>query len=435
MAQTVSEAMVDGVLGDLETMPQEPLPAWADMLGSVPTMSAVAGTKAYRGTGTILKGGSGVGQHFGGSQFTSRENRGKRINWRYGGAGATREGLSQANYLNPRNWGRFGSQDYFHHTGPIGGPNATGAAARSSAGRNPATTTNYTPFYAAAAPNWLGRQFAEGGRFAEGKLAQSLRAKELLGPGGELVSPGFYSRVSAAGRLGWMSDKKAARPKTATSVARFLQGAGYSGQAVQEAMGSRMSAGGALAMSGGGSISGRIGGFYAGAGTGVGGQVLRESGRGAHIGFAKSSRMMQGVGLTPGAQYTARQMAQAGFQTAKQAGTWGARAAAVGKGTALAGARIGGLAIPGVNILMTAWLVHDLAKLGVKGVGHGIKTAGEAVQSLEGDLRTGIMDKGFTDTQATMTSRARGVQAIQNSRLNARSILGNEAGAMASHFN
>jgi hypothetical protein len=41
---------------------------------------------------------------------------------------------------------------------------------------------------------------------------------------------------------------------------------------------------------------------------------------------------------------------------------------------------------------------------------------------------------GYNDTEAAATSRARGVMAIQNSRLNARSMLGSEAGMMAAHF-
>jgi hypothetical protein len=41
---------------------------------------------------------------------------------------------------------------------------------------------------------------------------------------------------------------------------------------------------------------------------------------------------------------------------------------------------------------------------------------------------------GFKDNEVAATSRARGVMAIQNSRLNARSLLGSEASMMAAHF-
>lgn len=414
MAQTVSEAMLEGTLGSSE-LPGEPLPWYLDMMESWPTMTASVGTKAFRGSGTVIKGGSNVGQ---------------RSNPRATGWGSTREGMRQANYLNPRNWGRFGSQDYFHHTGALTGSKATAPAARAAADLDASKTARYNPFYMSAGVNAVGRGLAgeSSGRvgqfLANTEPAKWMRKKELLVPGKEVVSKGFYSRVGAAGRMGWMSDARAA--KNAGTTAEFLRNAGYSGRGLTGAMSSRGAAQSALLMSGTGTVSGRIGGFMAGAGMDVNGRTLQQAGRSAQIGYGRAAGMVKDIGLKPGQQYTARQMLGAGV---KKGG-----AKAVGKGLALGGARVAGMAVPGLNIALTAWLVYDLAKLATKGVGHAASLGVEGFKSLRGDLNTGIMDRGFTDTEATMTSRSRGVQAIQNSRLNSRSILGAEAGAMYSHF-
>lgn len=125
--------------------------------------------------------------------------------------------------------------------------------------------------------------------------------------------------------------------------------------------------------------------------------------------------------------------------------------AAVGTGMAAKfAARFGAAAavnvIPGigqaVSLGLTAWMIYDLAKLGGTLIGAGIKGAvnlgSEAVRSIEGSINkapmSGFTGMGYRDTEAAATSRRRGVMAIQNSRLNARSVLGAEAPLMHSHF-
>jgi hypothetical protein len=81
-----------------------------------------------------------------------------------------------------------------------------------------------------------------------------------------------------------------------------------------------------------------------------------------------------------------------------------------------------------------ATLAYDIGK----GVGNmmmgGVNFAKDAMKSMQGTLNKPIFGAGFKDIEVAATSRARGVMAIQNSRLNARSMLGSEGGMMAAHF-
>jgi hypothetical protein len=53
---------------------------------------------------------------------------------------------------------------------------------------------------------------------------------------------------------------------------------------------------------------------------------------------------------------------------------------------------------------------------------------------MKGTINKPLFGMGYKDTEVAATSRARGVMAIQNSQLNARSALGSEASMMAAHF-
>ena len=101
---------------------------------------------------------------------------------------------------------------------------------------------------------------------------------------------------------------------------------------------------------------------------------------------------------------------------------------------AATGARALGLAMPGLNVIGTASLVYDLTKLGAMGIVSAGNFAKDAVKSMQGSLHKPLFGMGFQDNEVSATSRARGVMAIQNSRLNARSMLGSEASMMAAHF-
>lgn len=112
-----------------------------------------------------------------------------------------------------------------------------------------------------------------------------------------------------------------------------------------------------------------------------------------------------------------------------------AHMAAGGSKKALAmSAKTLGMAIPGLNVLATASLVYDLGKMAGEVIKSGINLARDANKSLQGSINKPLFGMGYRDTEAAATSRARGVMAIQNSRLNARSMLGSEAAMMAAHY-
>lgn len=104
------------------------------------------------------------------------------------------------------------------------------------------------------------------------------------------------------------------------------------------------------------------------------------------------------------------------------------------EGAKVLGARAAQLAIPGLNVIATASLIYDLGKMGGELVKSGINLARDAGKSLKGDIAKPLFGAAFKDNEAAATSRARGVMAIQNSQLNARSVLGSEGALMAAHF-
>jgi hypothetical protein len=91
-------------------------------------------------------------------------------------------------------------------------------------------------------------------------------------------------------------------------------------------------------------------------------------------------------------------------------------------------------ALPGVNLIFAADMAFQLAKLAGLGVKAGINFAKDGIKSMEGTMNNGVFGNGYKDNEVAATSRARGVMAIQNSRLNARSLLGSEGAMMHAHF-
>jgi hypothetical protein len=81
-----------------------------------------------------------------------------------------------------------------------------------------------------------------------------------------------------------------------------------------------------------------------------------------------------------------------------------------------------------------ATLVYDAGKLVGNMAMAGVNFSKDAIKSMQGTINKPIFGAGFKDNEVAATSRARGVMAIQNSRLNARSMLGSEAGMMAARF-
>lgn len=82
----------------------------------------------------------------------------------------------------------------------------------------------------------------------------------------------------------------------------------------------------------------------------------------------------------------------------------------------------------------TALLVRDLTMFAGRSIGRTIKLGIEATQSATGNLSKSPFGMGYKDNSVAATSRQRGVMAISNSRLNARSFLGQEAASLFQQF-
>jgi hypothetical protein len=87
-----------------------------------------------------------------------------------------------------------------------------------------------------------------------------------------------------------------------------------------------------------------------------------------------------------------------------------------------------------LNVLATGQLIYDIGKGVGKIASSGVNFAKDALKSMQGTINKPMFGTGFKDNEVAATSRARGVMAIQNSRLNARSLLGSEAAMLAAHF-
>ena len=96
--------------------------------------------------------------------------------------------------------------------------------------------------------------------------------------------------------------------------------------------------------------------------------------------------------------------------------------------------RYAAAAIPGLQVLAAASFIYDIGRMGGEMIKSGINLAKDANKSLQGSIAKPTFGMGYKDTEAAATSRSRGVQAIQNSRLNARSALGTEGAMMAAHY-
>lgn len=96
--------------------------------------------------------------------------------------------------------------------------------------------------------------------------------------------------------------------------------------------------------------------------------------------------------------------------------------------------RAGGALLGPFSVLATGQLIYDVTKGVGKIAAAGVGFARDAVKSMQGTINKPMFGAGFRDNEVAATSRSRGVMAIQNSRLNARSLLGSEAAMMAAHF-
>lgn len=191
-------------------------------------------------------------------------------------------------------------------------------------------------------------------------------------------------------------------------------------------------AGNLLASSMGGAGTQYLGGYFRGAqGFATAGGLSGTAEKGAlravsHLDEALAKIGLQGPGMVD------EVFKKGAFKTLGTSNTF--RALGTSAGAKVLGARAAALAIPGLQFVAAASFVYDLGKMGGEVIKSGINLARDANKSLQGSINKPMFGMGYKDTEAAATSRARGVMAIQNSRLNARSVLGSEAAMMASHF-
>jgi hypothetical protein len=204
-----------------------------------------------------------------------------------------------------------------------------------------------------------------------------------------------------------------------------------------------------------GSISGRVSGFMSQVRMGNAGMDAVKAAEGAgNKAFASGTQaaekfMAKGGFTRAGGQFTVRGGSAAGNALLTKGGlkagekvTLNAAMKVGGKQGLKIGARLAAAgavnAVPIAGQIVSAVLLADLAmdvgKLGVEVFKSGVDFAKDAAISYKGSINKGVMGMGYRDNTVAATSRSRGVQAIQNSRLNARSVLGSEAGAMHAHF-
>jgi hypothetical protein len=413
-------------------------------LSHIPAATAVAGWNSNRGANTILRGGWDPGKP---------------------GDGMFRSSFRAHNPFNPKTWTKLpdvGNID------PLGGSG---------------DSKTYTPFNILAKyGNWgakpssgLGGKISKhlGGGGIINKLANTKNVdkanftKRLMAAGifsqtdidnGTLFSPGMLSRVNTVGRL------KRGKELTTTQSANLMKYLQNSDKAVANAIGSGKfgsfgtnMAAEALLMSGKGAISQGIGGYLAGSRFGFdldNERMASALGKTSYIGGKRMAarhlalggiEMVDGkfISKATGEVMTNRQIL-GGFKTAFKAGAatktgqkaalWAGTKAASKFGFRIAATAASGPLAPIVGAAMTAWMVYDLAMMGISLIKALPGSISDAVTSLQGQIAKPIMGMGYRDTEVAATSRQRGVMAIQNSRLNARSILGNEASPMAAHF-
>lgn len=183
-----------------------------------------------------------------------------------------------------------------------------------------------------------------------------------------------------------------------------------------------------------------MGGYIRGA-AGYGGATFGLANQGYLRSLAHTTEALgEGIIGKAGAKYAGEQgaktlLAREGGGIIKKLGVKGAmQFAGSGPGAKVLATRGLYTASRTLPVVGQVMLAYDLARMGGEVVKSGINLARDAEKSLQGSFNKSTFGMGYRDTQAAATSRSRGVMAIQNSRLNARSALGSEAGMMSAHF-
>lgn len=395
-------------------------------LDAVPGLSQTTAWNMFRGSRTIAYGGKGVNQISGFRATMSPRFMGRLPS--YGSLGG--RSVDNANFI-------FGKGKY--KAGEVYTPFNVLARGGNFAFRNIAK-----PFE---------KNIASGG--SVGKVGQTIAR---LNAEGEAFGIGGLSRISAMSKISRgklphsnvMDFVKATDSKLYEAINIAKTSAGKTAGTLTRAEAAHVTA-----MSMEGAVSGRVGGFMATLMEGKSSAELKAAGEKAgttayQAGAKAAEAFMEKGGFRVAEAGGGKFVAEAGSffvekMGIKEGANVGLRVAGkamLQKGGLKVGARLAtAVAINAagpigtvVSAAMLASLAMDVGKLGVEVFKSGVDFAKDAAISYKGSINKGVMGMGYRDNTVAATSRARGVQAIQNSRLNARSVLGSEAGAMHAHF-
>jgi hypothetical protein len=418
-----------------ESQLEAEMPLSMRMMENIPGITASAGFSLSRGTGTIMRGGYMDFR----PKRASLYGRTSKFRVMDGAGGLTARSESQFLFGN-RAIGRkraarlVKAQDQASFFKSARVNNATlrpRALTRYHSLSIFGDQTSYTPFKAG---HFLGRSKG---------LTSSLANQGIVASEGEnLFGSGILSIAGAgvkADRLeaklakrsvfnGRLEKKLARVDRSAEALARMNIG-GPIDLSAKLASGAPGARGDVLASVARGRGSQFIGGYARGA-LGHGGSVVGEAAeKGVALARTHMAEALSQAGIKMGAGEVLEGgvLKKLGYKNA-------AKTFATKEGAKVLGARAAALAIPGINVIATASLLYDLGKMGGELVKSGINLARDAGKSLKGDIAKPLFGAAFKDNEAAATSRARGVMAIQNSQLNARSVLGSEGALMAAHF-
>lgn len=401
---------------------------------NIPNAFQTGGWNAMRGSNTIMEGG------FGGKNGIIRNNTNPRAWRRFANVDVYKVPSPTTKMSNVffggEGWSPYFISNFVNHAATKIAHNGSIAAARQSAG---------------LATSFKGKVFAGSAQFLE-------KHGVISGSGAQhVLTPGMWSQMHTASNLGRMAHSGGTLSQgTASSLNNFMTTRGHSGMGgpmFKPGMAADDAHKAFMAHSSSSKIGQRIMGRGAGAiygdsamaGRPIFDKAVARSAESLAYGGVGSMRttstreMAKGFGRTMSREAAEKALLAEGKTVTGRAvaGTVAKKSGAYAA-TWLAGSALDG-PLPIMDVAMTAWLIYDLAKLGAGMardfvVKPAVQFAKEGVSSVMGDVRRGPLEGSFKDNSAAMTSRSRGVAAIQNSRLNARSFLGAEAGAMAAHF-
>lgn len=407
------------------------------VLEHLPSASSTSGWNAIRGGNTIMRGGySRLG-------MAGREGVGQSIRQGVAGFGT-----------NPRGFSRFASSaniDPFPYDGGKATYSPFNVLSKSANwATNKAVSTAFS-----GSGGMVNRALSgtRGLKYASRAVDSGILDFELANRGykQEFWSKGMLARGNAASRLyarggsatgsliGNVDSFLGSTNKGLQAAARQAGWVGPGGSATSSQL-ADLTLGSAR-----GTISQYVGGYARGAKFGAlssaDADVLLKGGskafvRGAESAAARlSAHGLENVG--------GRLVGKAGTSMAGKIGARAGMSALAEAGATRAGAKLavtlgsraalGAIPVAG-QIAMAAWMAYDVAQMGISAMTGAADFVKDAGKSMKGSIDKPVMGMGYQDTTVAATSRARGVQAIANSRLNARSVLGSEGAMLASHF-